>query len=432
MMVAMAGSARPHRAGGPPLERTPSCGACRLALALIIVSLAGVVIGLRVDGHVTQDVGPFTATFASRPSLTGGTDVQIPPLGSLQRREPRRPGPPEPAARLARPEPGPPGSSRSPNGVQVASDSAVPDVEDGVTRLVLQSAGVAVLGAMLLGALVFRRMSRVAICGGIALADRSRPAARSRFARSGRARSRSRSTRACCATRRPSIGDARSIANRFSAYRDELQSLVDNVSRLYGTVSSLPVYAPIARHDPRAAHLRPAPQPVGLVGHPHRRDRSSTSTSSSTPATSTTGVRRWSRRSSTRSAGSRCRTSTSAATTTRRPRRRRSPSSRTRSCWRTRSRTVDGLTIAGIGDPRFTPDKASDESDPGLGRDRLRADARGHDQGARQDAGRHRARARPGVGRRAGRHGAAGPRRPPAQPRDLRDAAGAGRAADAR
>ncbi len=57
-----------------------------------------------------------------------------------------------------------------PNGVQVASDSAVPDVQDGVTRLAFQSAGGRTCSARwLLGALVFRRMSRVAICGGIAL-----------------------------------------------------------------------------------------------------------------------------------------------------------------------------------------------------------------------------------------------------------------------
>jgi hypothetical protein len=40
------------------------------------------------------------------------------------------------------------------------------------------------------------------------------------------------------------VGDARKIADRYEAYRDQLQRLVANVGRIYGTVSTLPVYEP--------------------------------------------------------------------------------------------------------------------------------------------------------------------------------------------
>jgi predicted MPP superfamily phosphohydrolase len=40
------------------------------------------------------------------------------------------------------------------------------------------------------------------------------------------------------------VGDARQIADRYEEYREQLQRLVANVGRIYGTVSTLPVYEP--------------------------------------------------------------------------------------------------------------------------------------------------------------------------------------------
>ena len=37
------------------------------------------------------------------------------------------------------------------------------------------------------------------------------------------------------------VGEARTIADRYDAYRDQLQRMVTNVSRLYTTFSTLPV-----------------------------------------------------------------------------------------------------------------------------------------------------------------------------------------------
>ncbi|HEY2791648.1 MAG TPA: metallophosphoesterase [Micromonosporaceae bacterium] len=333
-----------------------------LVLALILVSLAGIALALRLDGHVEQDVGPFSATFSVKPSIAGGTDVQIPPLGSLSVAS--HDGPAQLNMRLDSVDQTRAAQLVKPNGVQIASDTAVPDVEDGVIRLALQTAGVSMLGAMVLGALVFRRKrwTRVAICGGIALAT---------VAASGGI---------AFATFRPQsieepkydgllsnapavIGDAHSIADRFDAYREELQSLVDNVSKLYGTVSSLPVYSPtpgtIRVLHVSDLHLNPAAWSViqtvvtefhiDLVIDTGDLDDWGTTVESSfvAPIKKLKVPYVYIR-------GNHDSAVTAAAV-------KREPNA---VVLENQVKTVAGLTIAGIGDPRFTPDKASDENVP--------------------------------------------------------------------
>jgi predicted phosphodiesterase len=332
-----------------------------LALALLVVSLAGVAIGLRLAGHVQQDVGPFSATFGVRPSVSGGTDVQIPPLGALSVAS--HDGPAHMSLRLDSLDPA--RAERlvtQPNGVQIASDSAVPDVRDGVTRLALQSTGVAVLGAMLAGALIFRRMSRVAICGGLALMTvlASGGIAFATF----RPRSIEEPKYDGLLTNAPAvIGDAHSIANRFDAYRDELQSLVDNVSKLYGTVNSLPVYTPtpgtIRVLHISDLHLNPSAWSVietvvtefhinVVIDTGDINDWGTTMESSFVDSIRRLKVPYVYIRGNHDSA-------ITAKAVAREP---------NAIVLENQITTVDGLRIAGIGDPRFTPDKASDENIP--------------------------------------------------------------------
>jgi predicted phosphodiesterase len=213
-----------------------------LAVALVATTLVGLTIGLLVAGPSHDDVGPFAAQFSLTPSLSGGTDVQIPPLGSLELAS--HDGPAHLTVRLeALDQKRTLALATDPNGIAKASSGAVTDVERGITRMVFQATGAGVLGALVLGAFVFRNMKRVAICGGLALVT---------ILGSGAV---------AVATFRPDsvdepkyhgllanapavIGDAKQIANQFGQYRDELQRLVNNVSKLYGTLSTLPVYQP--------------------------------------------------------------------------------------------------------------------------------------------------------------------------------------------
>ena len=51
--------------------------------AVALVSVTGVVVGTLLFAHTDIAVGPFRAEMSVSPSFTGGTEVDIPPLGSL-------------------------------------------------------------------------------------------------------------------------------------------------------------------------------------------------------------------------------------------------------------------------------------------------------------------------------------------------------------
>ena len=55
----------------------------RIAASVALVSLVGVVVGTLLFAHTEIAVGPFRAEMSASPSFTGGTEVDIPPLGSL-------------------------------------------------------------------------------------------------------------------------------------------------------------------------------------------------------------------------------------------------------------------------------------------------------------------------------------------------------------
>src|SRR5204863_9551022 len=123
----------------------------------------------------------------------------------------------------------------------------------------------AVLGAMALAALIYRDMRRIAWAGAVALVM----ILASGVIALGTFRPNSVEEpqyHGLLANAPAVIGDARSIANRFDAYKAELQRLVNNVSRLYGTVSTLPVYQPdsgtIRALHVSDLHLNPAAWPL--------------------------------------------------------------------------------------------------------------------------------------------------------------------------
>jgi predicted phosphodiesterase len=208
----------------------------------VAVSLTGVVLGVLLGGRVDHDVGPFHAQLSAQPAVGGGSSVEIPPLGSLHLDSHAGPGhltvrldtlDEERARALV----------NSPDGLTSAGEDAADDVESGVLRLGIRVLGVGLLGALLLAALVYRSAREVAIAGTLALvtllgtgavaAATFRPDAIQEPRYEG------------LLTNAPAVvGDARRIANRYDEYRAQLQHLVANVSRLYSTISTLPVYEP--------------------------------------------------------------------------------------------------------------------------------------------------------------------------------------------
>jgi predicted MPP superfamily phosphohydrolase len=331
-----------------------------ISLALLVVGVGGACLGLVLGGNSNQDVGPFSARFSITPALHGGTTVEIPPLGSLDLRSHQTPvrltirlETLDQRRTLA--------LATDRNGLTAAGQEAVSDVERGVIKLALQSAGAAILGAMALGALLFRRMSRVAICGAIATVAVLATGA------------------VTLATFRPSsfeeprfsgllakapavVGDARRISSQFNAYQAQLQRLVTNVTRLYSTFSNLPVYEP----DPTTIrvlhvsdlHLNPSAWSVietvvqqfdiNLVIDTGDIDDWGTpiETSFVAPIANLKVPYLFIR-------GNHDSAVTAAAVA-------REPNARV---LEDQVIVVNGLTIAGIGDPRFTPDKSTRQSD---------------------------------------------------------------------
>jgi predicted MPP superfamily phosphohydrolase len=333
-----------------------------MALAVIAVSLVGTVAGVMLAGRMDADVGPFRAELALTPSLTGDTKVAIPPLGALSLDS--HDGPAHLGIRVgaldqARAE----AIVSSPNGFTLASQDAVHDLTEDMIRLGLRTLGVAVFGSLALAALVFRNPRRVAWAGGLSLAVTAG------------------SLGLAAATFRPNaieepryegilvnapavVGDARQIASRYEEYTAQLQRLVTNVTRLYATVSSVPVYEP----DPNTIkvlhisdlHLNPAAWSVVstvvsqfdinlVIDTGDIVDWGSGPETSYVNSIGGLGVPYVFIRGNHDSA-------TTAAAVAK---------NRNAIVLENSVRTVEGLTIAGVGDPRFTPDKET--SPPGSG-----------------------------------------------------------------
>ncbi|GAA0508775.1 membrane protein [Paractinoplanes deccanensis] len=327
----------------------------RTGAAIALVGVGGVVVGTMLFAHADLNVGPFRAEMSISPSLFGGTEVDLPPLGSLHLDS--HSGPIHLKVNLASLD-----QSRTealiddPTAISSAGENAVEDVRTGVIRLGVRTLGIAVLSALILSALIFRNVRRVAAAGVTALvvtggslglaAGTLRPDSIAEPRYEG------------LLVNAPAVvGDARRIADNYGKYADQLQQIVSNVSRLYTTVSALPVYEP-AGNTTRILHvsdLHLNPSSWGLI-------RTVVQTFEIDAVIDTGDLVDW---------GSSAETGYAASI----------PSVGVPYIWvrgnhdsaaiqaavkrqdnaivlDNQITEVDGLTIAGIGDPEFTPDKS--------------------------------------------------------------------------
>ena len=216
----------------------------RIGAAVLVVSLAGVIVGTMLFAHTALNVGPFKAEMSVTPSLAGGTEIDIPPLGSLHLDS--HDGPIHLKVDLGSLD-----QTRTealiddPAGISTAGQGAVEDVTAGVMRIGLRALGAALACALVLSALIFRNIRRVAAAGVIALAvtGGSLGLAAGTIRKDSIAEPR---YEGLLVNAPAVVGDARRIADNYGRYSDQLQELVSNVSRIYTTVSALPVYEPSA------------------------------------------------------------------------------------------------------------------------------------------------------------------------------------------
>ncbi|MFC8533010.1 metallophosphoesterase [Streptomyces sp. NPDC057249] len=212
------------------------------ALGLVVVVLFGAWLGLLAVGSVRTTVGPMDTTMTLRPSLSGGTKINVSPLGALELDSHHAPvrldvdvdrlDPVRSQALV-----------RHPERLAGLEDEVTSDVAAGTRELALRSCVAVVTGATALGLAVYRRPRRALAAGGLALAL---------LAASGVGAYATWNPKSVLEPRfsgllssAPSVvGDARSIVSDFDVYQQELARLVTNVTKLYDATSTLPVYSP--------------------------------------------------------------------------------------------------------------------------------------------------------------------------------------------
>ncbi|MFF0450029.1 metallophosphoesterase [Streptomyces sp. NPDC004609] len=212
------------------------------ALGLTVVVVAGAWLGLLIVGSVHTPVGPMNTSMTLRPDLSGGTKINVSPLGALELDSHTAPlrldvdvDQLDPARSTALVE--------HPERLSGLQDEVAQDVVSGTTELAVRSCAAVVGGATALGLAVYRRPRRALAAGGLALAL---------LAASGVTAFATWNPKSVLEPRfsgllssAPSlVGDARSIVTEFDVYQKELARLVTNVTKLYDATSTLPAYQP--------------------------------------------------------------------------------------------------------------------------------------------------------------------------------------------
>ena len=225
----------PTAPGTRPWRRTARI-AGRWALR-VLLAVVGALIAVLLFGRISAPIGPFDATLAFRPA-GGGAQVAVPPLGAITadvydgplRLEIQLQRVDQDRARALATDP-----------VRLAGvvDEVAEDLRDAVIRLVWTTAGVAVLGAALTSLAVLHRRKEPLIAAGVTVVlllgtgglgfATWRPDALSAPRYTG-----------LLVNANSLIGSAEDIVARFDAYRASLEDLVANVGSLYAVLSRLP------------------------------------------------------------------------------------------------------------------------------------------------------------------------------------------------
>lgn len=237
---AAGGQARSGSAGRP--RRLRPSPALRHATALACTAVLGGWLGLVVLGSVSAPVGPVETRMSLHPSLTGGSRVDIAPLGSLELASHRAPLRLDVDVRRINVQDAKQ-IINDPASLAGIQDRVVAGVESGVAELAVRSAVAAVAGALALGLVVWRRPRQALAAGGVSLSLFAACGAGALLTWNPRCVLEPRFTGLLSGAPQV-VGNARSIVSDFDVYRLELAKLVTNVTRLYDTASTLPAYHP--------------------------------------------------------------------------------------------------------------------------------------------------------------------------------------------
>ncbi|GAA4240148.1 metallophosphoesterase [Actinomadura meridiana] len=211
-------------------------------LLTVAIGLAAGYAGLVLGGRQVTAIGPTDVQFSLRPSLHGGTTLELPPLGSLQLDTHWGPISLQASITDVRPEQA---QKLIENDAEIdrLTDRIGDQIADGVTHLFIRAVLLSLLAGFAAGLILFRSFRRALL--GLASAALGLVAVALLTWATFNPHSVAEPRYTGLLANAPQIvGDTRSLVERFSAYRAQLARLVGNVSELYAATSTLPTYEP--------------------------------------------------------------------------------------------------------------------------------------------------------------------------------------------
>lgn len=208
-------------------------------MVILATALVGGWLGLLVGGTTDVPVGPLETRIAMAPSLIGNTDVDVPPLGSLQMDSHDGPiavkvdvtGINIDKAQLIIDDPA---------SLQGLGERAFADIRSGLTRAAIRGLVAATVGAFLAGLVVWHRNVRRALAtAAVALGIMAASTGMGVATWNAQAVAEPRYS-GLLASAPSLIGQAQSIVRDFGTYEQTLARLVTNVTQLYEVTSALP------------------------------------------------------------------------------------------------------------------------------------------------------------------------------------------------
>ncbi|GGQ28030.1 putative MPP superfamily phosphohydrolase [Actinomadura coerulea] len=209
---------------------------------VVVVGLAGGYLGLLAGGSYVTPVGPADVQLTLQPSLHGGTTLKLPPLGSL--RLDTHGGPVSLEARLTDLRPDQAKKLiEDDTELDRLTDQITGQLRHGLAELLLRAVLIGLATSFVASLALFRSWRRALLGLGSAAAGLAAVTLITWGTFNPQSIAEPRYT-GLLANAPQVVGDARSIVERFSAYRAQLARLVGNISELYATTSTLPTYEP--------------------------------------------------------------------------------------------------------------------------------------------------------------------------------------------
>lgn len=233
----------PDQADGMTRSEIPSwLRAMAPWIATVLAGLFGAWLALNVAGTTHTALGPLAIDAEISPAWQGHTVLQVDPLGTLEFDTHTAPLRVTVSLRSVDVQ----AVQRiveNPAALNSIEGQLVEDLNSALWRAAIRAGIVAVIGAVIAGGLVLRSWRRALLAGAVAVAavGLSYTLALVTFDRDAVREPR---YTGLIATAPRLVGSVEAITTDFSAYVDQLASLVTNVTRIYDVTSSLPTWAP--------------------------------------------------------------------------------------------------------------------------------------------------------------------------------------------